>query len=547
MKKIVTLLLVLWVGQIHAQQKITTAQWQKDLRFLQSTIHNNYDFLFVKTDKETFDQQVEQLHKDIPNLASHQIIVEMSKLVSLFKYGHTGIFLHLKSIPFHHLPLNLYEFTDGIFIQGVTQENKRALGAKVLKINGVEIREALQKIAPVVNSENSQYFKAYGINYLGILEVLHTQGITKQLESPVTLTLEKEGEVFAETFAALPAGETVPRSYGFVNTDGKWLGSRDTSTTPLYLKNLDKIYFSEYLAQEKTMYVRHSRIRDDKEEDTETFYNRVFDFIENNNVEKLVIDLRLNGGGNNYLNKPVIKSIMKSPKIDKVGNLYVIIGRRTFSACQNFVNELDNYTNAIFVGEPTAENVNFYGDANAVKLPNSKLTAYLSYAWWQDKPAWENADWKVPQLSVEISSKEYVSNQDPILDAALNFSSEGFIHKPMEYITTLFTKGDMQKLGMEVSKMVQNPRYSFVNFEFEFSKAAKRYLEFAPQIAVQIFSFNTQLFPNSANAWNDLGEGFLKMGNATNAIGAFKKAIALDPKGEIGKKATSLLKEIAGN
>ena len=48
--------------------------------------------------------------------------------------------------------------------------------------------------------------------------------------------------------------------------------------------------------------------------------------------------------------------------------MFVIIGRRTFSACQNLVNELDNYTNAIFIGEPTAENINFYGDTRPGSL-----------------------------------------------------------------------------------------------------------------------------------------------------------------------------------
>ncbi|TCI84813.1 hypothetical protein [Tenacibaculum sp. M341] len=544
MIKTFTILIMLFVCLfLTAQEKVTTNQWQKDLLFLQNTVHKNYNFLFVKIDKEAFDSEVEKLYNEIPNLREHEIVVGMSKIVSLFKYGHTGIFLEGRS-SFHHLPFNLYEFTDGVFIQGTTKKYKKALGAKVLKVNNMTIEHALEKIQPVVNSENSQYFKAYGINHLVILEVLHAQKITKELQSSVTLTLEKDGKTFTQTFESLPKGKSVPTKYGFVSDNEEWLGARDESKTPLFLKNLDKVYFYEYLPKEKAVYVRHSRIANDKTEDTETFYNRVFDFIEKNQVEKLVLDVRLNGGGNNYLNKPIITNIIKSEKINKIGSLYVIIGRRTFSASQNLVNEIDNYTNALFVGEPTAENINFWGDTNTVILPNSKIKAYLSYAWWQDKPAWENADWTAPQIPVGISSTEYITNQDPILTAALNFSGENFKPNPMDYIRKLFMEGNMQKLAMETSKMVKDPRYKFFNFEEELSKSGKRFLEINPQTAVQILSFVSQLFPKSPSAIKNLAEGYLKMGDKVKASELLNKVIAMDKGGQNGKNAKDLLESI---
>ena len=134
----------------------------------------------------------------------------------------------------------------------------------------------------------------------------------------------------------------------------------------------------------------------------------------------------------------------------------MIIGRRTFSACQNLVNELDNYTNAIFIGEPTAENINFYGDNRRVELPNSKLAVYLSFAWWQDKPQWENGDYTVPHLAIEPTFAEYSANEDPVLEAALNFSVDNFIIDPMGYLTQLFMDGKYELLATEAQRMVQD-------------------------------------------------------------------------------------------
>ena len=549
MKNALITLTLLFFFQLSAQKNLSATQWQEDLRFIQNTIHKDYSFLFVKTTKQDFDHQVEALYNDIPNLDPHEIKVGITRLIASFKYGHTGVFYSQESIDFHSLPFNLYEFKDDIYIEGVHKSYKKALGAKVLKINNMPIAEALEKIAPVVNAENSQYFKAYGINYLGTPEVLHAQKITQTLQNEVTFTLEKNGDVFTQSFTAMEDGEGVPTHRGFVHQDDNWLDARDQSTTPLYLKNLDKVYYSEYLAEEKAMYIRHSRIRDEDGESTKDFYARVFDAVEQQDVEKLIIDVRLNGGGNNYLNKPIITGLIETENINKLGKLFVIIGKQTFSACQNLVNELDNYTNVIFVGEPTAENINFWGDNRPVTLPNSRIVISLSYLWWQDKPALENAKWMAPSIPVTMGFDEYASNQDPVLEAALTFDIPDFKPKPMDYITDLYTSGQTQKLAEELPKMIQGPVYAFCDFETGLNQKGNLLLQSGRipevQASVQVFSMISQLFPNAASAYKNLGEAYIVLQDTQKAWEVLQKAISLDPNGKIGETAQTMLLEIA--
>jgi len=449
---------------------------------------------------------------------------------------------------YHHLPVNLYQFSDGVYVQGVHKSYKPALGARVLAINQVPITEALEKIYPVVSAENSQYFKAYGLNNLTVPEVLHAQGITDRLENSIEFTLEKAGNTFTQRFTALPQGEKVPTQYGYVFGDENWLEARDPERTPLYLEQLDKIYFFEYLPEAQAVYVRHSQIQNDPEEDVRSFYARLFDFIENNAVDKLILDVRLNGGGNNFLNKPIITGILETRKINQLGKLFVIIGRNTFSACQNLVNELDNYTEAIFVGEPTAENVNFYGDNRPVRLPNSRIPVYLSFAWWQDKPAWDNADWLAPSLPVELSFEQYVANQDPVLDAVLAFSDPDFKPKPMQYITELFLAGKMQELAQALPQMMADPKYDFFDFETELGKSGLQLLDRGRmdgiQAAIGVLSSVAQLFPNSANSWKNLAQAYAQAGDTAKAIELLEKSVALDPKGEIGQSAREMLQAL---
>ena len=524
---------------LPAQNQLSAEDWRADLRFLQNTIHQDYPFLFKKVSKEDFDQEVEKLYQAIPNLQEHEVVAGLVRLVSSFKYGHTMI----RPTKFNQLPLNFYHFSDGVFVEGVHQDYKNCLGAKVLKVEGMPIEKALEAIYPVVPAENDQYFKGYGLNYLRIAEILHAQGVTKSLQDKITLTLEKDGKSFEQSFTTVPA-QRFPQAYGFTQAQNDWLPLREQDKTPYYLKHLDKNYYYEYLPDTKTVYVRYSQVVPDDTEDIPTFFGGVFDFIEQNEVDKLVLDVRLNGGGNNYNNKVVVTGIIKS-KINEPGKFFVIIGRRTFSACQNLVNEFDNYTNAIFVGEPTGENINFYGDNRQVKLPKSQLTAYLSWAWWQDKPQWENADWTTPHLAAEISAEDFRTNRDPVLDIALNFTGENFILDPMEYLTNLFQTQQMELLESEARRMVKDPMYKFFNFEGEINRAGYNLLG-GNRIkeAIYVFQLNTQLFPESANCYDSLAESYWRANDLEKARELYKKAIKMDPDGPTGENARIMLEKI---
>ncbi|MDC8004343.1 hypothetical protein POV27_09790 [Aureisphaera galaxeae] len=545
MKKLILLLVGCLALQATAQSSFTAQQWQEDLKFLQQTVHKDYSFLFKKVTQEEFDTAVDQFHKDIPNLEEHEINVGFAKIIGLFKYGHTRLGISNNPIPFSQLPINLYAFSDGVYVQGIHKDYEKALGAKVIAVGDMPIEKAMEAVYPAVPVENEQFFKAYGFLYLVSPQVLHAQKVIPQMSDTVSLTFEKDGATFKMPLQALPLGELVPKSYGFVQQKGDWLDVRDQSKTPLYLKNLDKIYYFEHLPEKKAVYVRHSQIQDEPNEPTPAFYSRLFDFIEENDVERLILDVRLNGGGNNYKNKAVVTEIIASEKINTVGNLYVILGRRTFSACQNLVNELDNYTNAIFLGEPTGENINFYGDNNLVELPNTKLPIYLSFAWWQDKPQWENKPWLAPHVAVDMSFEQYKNNEDPVLDTCLNFSDNNFILDPMQYMTDLYMAGDQEKLYKEASRMVNDPSYRFFDFEGELNRVGYNLLGRGQhQDALAVFGFVSQLFPNSANAWDSLAEGYLTIGDNTKAKELYQKALSMDPEGNVGRNATKMLKRI---
>jgi len=121
----------------------------------------------------------------------------------------------------------------------------------------------------------------------------------------------------------------------------------------LYWKSRGKAYWFEYLPESKVLYFQYNSVRNDPIEPIDKFAERMFKFIDENDVQALVVDTRWNGGGNSFLNLPFVNGIIKRDRINTRDRLFVITKRQTFSACQNFVTDLGRACQPIYVGEPT--------------------------------------------------------------------------------------------------------------------------------------------------------------------------------------------------
>lgn len=528
MKNIVMLIFaVLTLVPSQAQDPVRI-DWKADVNYLKELVDTKYPFLYKKVSQEEFHRAADSLIAKADMAEDHEMVSGLMKLVAQFGYGHTSLGLRDTPFELRQLPVHLKQFKDGIYIEGIREEFSDDIGARVIRIQGKDIAEVYKRVYTYFPAENPQFFKAYGMNYLVYTELLAAEGLIGSPSDPVTLTLVKDGKTYDRVMSPMESGQRAPERYGFTrNTDG-WISARDTSVTPNYLKNLDRIYYKEHLKDHNAMYVRQSQIQDDSLMAIPEFYDEVFKEIDEKNIGKLVIDVRLNGGGNNYKNKAVLKDIIAHPKIDQVGNLFVILGDRTFSACQNLVNELDNYTNAIFVGEPTGENINFYGDNNREELPHSKIPVYLSFAWWQDKPQWEGQQWLPPHIAVQMTFDDFKANRDPVLEAALNFEDDNFILDPMDYLTSLFMKGDIETLKKEAFRFSKDERYAFFDLEQRFIEVGERLAGTGMvQEALFVNQLNTELYPGSVSSWYALARTLDRTGMKEESLEAAQKALEL--------------------
>ncbi|MBX7172434.1 MAG: tetratricopeptide repeat protein [Pyrinomonadaceae bacterium] len=522
------------------KEKNETEKWREDLQFLASELPKRHKNAFHTMTREQFEKAIKDLDAKIPNLTRNQIMLEFARIVSMVQDGHTGLWLPFApEANFHALPVKFYLFKEGLFIQSAAPKNANIVGGKVLKIGNVTAEKAIETVGEYVPRDNIYGIKNTAPTYLIAPEILQAIGFIKDPEK-VDLLIEKEGKQF--TVQLKPAG--LFSNLATAEARKGWINARDNSKnlTPLWLKNSGNPFWFEYVPETKILYVQLNQVLNKQDETVEAFFGRVSEELNKNEVEKFVLDLRLNGGGNNGLVPNIIRAIVKTDKIDKKGKLFVIIGRQTFSAAQNLVNELEKYTKVTFVGEPTGSHVNLYGDARPIFLPNSKLRVNISSLWWQNMVELDKRPWTSPQVSAQLSFADYSNNIDPAMQAILNYQPRPTM---TELVRADFEAGNMVAVKAKLIEFRKDPSNEFVSVEAELNAAGYRLMATQRTAqALEIFKLNTELYPDSANVFDSYGEALANAGKREEAIKAYERALQLSPN---YPSAVEALQKLKGN
>lgn len=381
------------------------SKWKKDLQYLQEALPNKHANLFFKIDEEQFNKDIDDLKNSVENLNDDEIIDGIYKIVASVGDGHTKVQRKFKK----KYPIQFFYFKDGIYVINTEDQYKESLYSKLIKINGQDIQAIKDKLAPLIAQENDETIKKVLPNYLSRPEILHGVKIIDNIDSEVTFTFEnKEGKIFNLNMKPLDSAESM----------NPIVDIEYDESYPLYMQNPNYNYWYKYLENDKTLYLKYNEcVESNKSGKIDDFNNEVLNFIDNNKVEKFIIDMRDNEGGQENRLNAIIEGI-KNRDINNKKRFFVIVGRGTFSAAIVDIVNWKEETNATFVGEATSGKPNHYGSVKNFILPNSKLT--VQYSTVYARTGNDESNSFIPDKTIEISIDDYVNKKDPVLDYILN-------------------------------------------------------------------------------------------------------------------------------
>jgi CubicO group peptidase (beta-lactamase class C family) len=531
---------------------LTTEQWRSDVHSLAQAIRERHPQPFHSVSEATFTAATERLLEALPNLEYEQIVTELARLVTLLGEGdgHSRLRLTPRFIGAQY-PVRFWWFADGLYVRSAAQHVAGMAGKRVLALGGVAVEEALARLGEVVPGDNEFNRKLRMASHLVMPELLRGLG----LADAEGLALELEAAGGSRESVRL---EPVPWPGGFEHSIGSlafeplrlgapedWADMRPAAiAAPWPLRRLEEWYWMEPLDEGRALFVQLNAIgnQDDRESMAE-FFENVFERCESEAVDKLILDVRYNGGGNNFFNRAVVHGLIRSDRMNVRGRTYVLIGRTTFSAAGNLVTKLANETNAVFVGEPSGSRPNHWGDARRVTLPESRLDVSISTLYWQDGGPFDEGPWLAPDVAVDQLSTHWASGSDPVLDATLALEPSQIARPFEEVLTAAFESAGFEAAIDAYEEYKADPAHRYVDTERPMNQAGYFLLgNDMVSEAIEVFRLNAGAYPESWNVHDSLGEALAVAGRVNEAIASYERSVAINPENQAGINALSRLR-----
>lgn len=374
---------------------LTAGEWRQDLEYFANEVATKHRDPYHFIDKAKFDRSVSDLRQRIPSMKDYEVVVGLQRLAALIGDGHT--FLDTRGL-YHQFPLEVFWFGNDLRVVRSAPEYRQALGAKLVAIGSFsisQVRRRLQQLIP--QGENRWYVLDSSARQVVNVEPLAALGILPNL-GPADFTFEDDsGHRFQLRIKPVAAG-----------TEGADEVARNP--VPLPFQHADDPLWFTYLPDSKTVYVDFRSYKDLKTRAAE-----LTAYIAKRPVERLIIDLRWNGGGDYTKGRDyLIYKIAYMPALNRAGHLFVISGRRTFSAAMVNVTDFRRETEAILVGEPTGARPNGYQENYWFTLPFSKLRVSCSMLKYRFQPE-SGTDTVLPDRRIEPSWAAFDAGKDAAL------------------------------------------------------------------------------------------------------------------------------------
>jgi hypothetical protein len=374
---------------------LTPRQWREDLAYFAKELPKRHPDAFANTPKDKFETAVAELDGKIDHLNSDEIYVGLDRLANLIGDAHTYVEFPRDNA---NLPLDIRRFGDEWRIAIVAPGYEPALGARVVAIQNVPLaraRELAATITPIAETDSLKEARVDGFLTTGM--ALHGLGIIPDRNSARYALATDDGKEIVVDFKALPAGQ-----------QPKWVYV--AAQLPLSEQPVNGSAACTYLREARTLYCNVRWIRDLAGPAKE-----MFETLRREHPDKLVIDLRHNGGGDyNVGVKHLIEPLRKEKDINRKGHLFVLIGPNTFSAAMSNAAQFRSLTEATLVGQSIGERPNSYQEVKQFTLPNSHFVVHYSTRYYKFVEGPDNVIG--PDQEIIPTWEQYKRGRDPVLE-----------------------------------------------------------------------------------------------------------------------------------
>lgn len=520
--------------------------WRTTLRHVTDVIEAVHPNPFTHISRDDFQSRARDLDRALPRLSEEERMVRAMQLVALLGDGHTQIEPTGDAFRLWY-GVRIYEFTDGYFITSAYGQDADLAGAQILTI-------ANRPVADVAASARSLFGADNPLDSKERLYALHNAALMRGLglasangDLPITARLPN-GQTVSRTLAAqrgsdsafargpvfdwhyrpemfgTPLGEMAAWRTAYRDLPALAFRTEDR-TRPLHLM-YRRARIRHAVPAQSAYYMQLNSTGDQQGDPMAAFAEAALVEVDALRPRSLIVDLRYNFGGDGSKVPGFIHAFIRRGPEPPWQNLYVLTGRRTFSAGIMMIAAFVDHTRATFIGEPAGGALDHYGDATAIELTNIGAQLYVSTLFHQLQDQGQRYDIMPVDVAAPFSFADWSAGRDPAIDPIL--AGEEMRSVP---IIALEENGaaarrvfDQRNQRLAVYKDWMALR------EFDLIRACWRlYDQNRRADALELARIMVELRPNSARAHSMLGDNLIALDQRDAGLAAYREALRLDP------------------
>jgi hypothetical protein len=293
-------------------------RWQEDLDCFALELPARHKDFYQLMPRDRFEREVAELKREVPQLSDAEVILRLSRMVASLGVAHTSI--DITSIPgtmaFHSYPVQMQWFSDELAVVAAAPEYQAMLGSRVVRIGSKTPREVEAAAAPYIASENNAHLHYISPRYMRLVEVMQKEKIADR-DGHLQLTCAKAGGAeFTVDIAPMQSART----------GRKWVNAAAALRIPegLCHKHPGAFYWYEYLPEKRILYIQYSKCTNEPGNPFTHFASNLFAFADAHPGQRVIIDLRFNGGGSSGVVNPLMAGLHLRPALTAKEHLYVL-------------------------------------------------------------------------------------------------------------------------------------------------------------------------------------------------------------------------------
>lgn len=425
------------VAAAPAAEAASVAEWRAALDEIAADIRATHPDPFTRVGELAFMQAFDQLRSDLPRLGEEERVVRAMQLLALIGDGHT--YLEPRGEAFHSwYPIRLYEFSDGYFVTSAHRAVADLAGAEVLEIAGRPASEVIDAARSLLGAENVflRRERLYPVHNAALMRglgyaeedgrlrvrlrlrtgrVVERRLLPQRTDNPAFLAADSLFEwVYRAEVYGLPFGENSDWIAAFGQTPSDAFLTADESRPP-FMGQRSRFY-ARALPEADAYYMQLNQTDDTT---MISFVQEHLAIVDRLRPGRLILDLRFNFGGDGSRVADMTHQFVRREADPPWRELYVLTGRKNYSAAIMALDALADNVVLTIVGEPAGGGLNTYGDPVSRLYEDANLRLYVSSLRHQLGASNDRRDILPVDAPAIMSFAEYASGRDPAVDAIL--------------------------------------------------------------------------------------------------------------------------------